>query len=338
MRGNDYCIDTNKLCVGQVFDNYSSLCNALGVEEKIGSSKQFQVKKFQEYFSFEKFGWKYRITEIYGSPKTVAPQRGRKSVFIPHIEPILIDLLSRCENMESSMKEHNWEMNIGFFNEKFDKMDKSEIQAIDKNLTDYDINIFRYKTPILANLIFTSAINSMEKRGIIKSSKATYVNKSVDGGLNKRVATDKEIEIIKNVQNKIALDLECKNANEARFSPKKRIQFNNGVYNELKKGYSIYGYCRRLEISLCDNNITILSDQELIDHKRELNQLFIKKIITDAKKGLEKQIQKYNETMAPTQWGEPDTIRDRDAGIFLFPDNFIETRQTLCRILIENKF
>lgn len=66
-------MDTNKineLYIGQEFANYGKLCEFLGEKyKKGGKSKVCQLNDFKRFFSFEKSGNKFIITEIYDTPK-----------------------------------------------------------------------------------------------------------------------------------------------------------------------------------------------------------------------------------------------------------------------------
>ena len=59
----------NKVNIGQVFKNYKELCAYLGEQEKGGKSRDLQIKDWERYFSFEKQGHKFIITDVYDTPK-----------------------------------------------------------------------------------------------------------------------------------------------------------------------------------------------------------------------------------------------------------------------------
>lgn len=53
---------------GKVFANYKDLCEATGIKYTTGS-RNFQLIKLSRYAKLEKNGWKYRIVEVYDTPK-----------------------------------------------------------------------------------------------------------------------------------------------------------------------------------------------------------------------------------------------------------------------------
>ena len=59
----------DNIATGEVFKNYSALCTALDEPQKTGKSKQLQLLEWQRYFTYEKQGHKFIITEIFEEPK-----------------------------------------------------------------------------------------------------------------------------------------------------------------------------------------------------------------------------------------------------------------------------
>lgn len=63
--------------INQVFKNYTELCNYLNLPILGGKSKQLQLKKLEQYFSWTRDGKKYIITEIYSTPHSIVESRGK---------------------------------------------------------------------------------------------------------------------------------------------------------------------------------------------------------------------------------------------------------------------
>lgn len=57
-----------ELKVGQVFKNYKSICEWLGVEPSTGKSKQLHLKDFERYCLYHKEGQKFIIDEVFEEP------------------------------------------------------------------------------------------------------------------------------------------------------------------------------------------------------------------------------------------------------------------------------
>lgn len=63
-------VDLNNIIAGQRFKNYKELCAALHEKEKTGTSKIAQLKRWERFFSYEREGQGYRITDIYETPQS----------------------------------------------------------------------------------------------------------------------------------------------------------------------------------------------------------------------------------------------------------------------------
>lgn len=75
---------TSKLYTNAIFKNYKELCNALDEPIKTGKSKQLQLKDWERYFSYEKDGNKFIITEIFDTPLEKIDKRteGNRSKYV----------------------------------------------------------------------------------------------------------------------------------------------------------------------------------------------------------------------------------------------------------------
>lgn len=63
--------------INQVFNNYTELCNYLNLPILGGKSKQLQLKKLGQYFSWTREGKKYIITEVFTEPHSIVESRGK---------------------------------------------------------------------------------------------------------------------------------------------------------------------------------------------------------------------------------------------------------------------
>ncbi|MDL2219374.1 hypothetical protein LJC04_03420, partial [Ruminococcaceae bacterium OttesenSCG-928-O06] len=90
---------------GLVVDNYKKLCELLEIEPKQGGeSQQSQKKEIKRHIDFRRLEGSHRIaiTRIYSNPLPIADNRnkGGKSKYLPHVEKIIIYLLSSATNHE----------------------------------------------------------------------------------------------------------------------------------------------------------------------------------------------------------------------------------------------
>ncbi len=63
--------------INQVFNNYTELCNHLNLPILGGKSKQLQLKKLEQYFSWTRDGKKYIVTEVFTTPHSIVEIRGK---------------------------------------------------------------------------------------------------------------------------------------------------------------------------------------------------------------------------------------------------------------------
>ena len=71
-------IKLDSIATGEVFRNYSELCTVLDEPHKTGKSKQLQLLDWQRYFTYEKQGHKFIITEIFEEPKEKVKKQNTK--------------------------------------------------------------------------------------------------------------------------------------------------------------------------------------------------------------------------------------------------------------------
>lgn len=105
---------------GMIVKNYKTLCNLLDVEVKGGNSKKAQLLEFERFFSYEKEGVKFKITEIFEDVKEKKNNHGgsRYNVYGDTIQLLILDLLGR-ENGVVSIGKTKLQKIIGMVNFNF---------------------------------------------------------------------------------------------------------------------------------------------------------------------------------------------------------------------------
>ena len=92
-------INTNALKTNQTFKNYKELCEYLDEPIKTGKSKQLQLKDWERYFSYEKEGQKFIITEIFDTPTEKIDKRtnGNRSKYVqPFMDYVMSTFNEKC--------------------------------------------------------------------------------------------------------------------------------------------------------------------------------------------------------------------------------------------------
>ena len=86
---------TNKLHTNDIFKSYKDLCNCLGEPVKDGNSRKSQIKEWERYFSFNKEGRKFIITEVFDAPKDKVDNRvNNYSRNTTNVKPMMNYLMS----------------------------------------------------------------------------------------------------------------------------------------------------------------------------------------------------------------------------------------------------
>ena len=148
MQDNLYELVKNNLYVGLVVKNYKLMCHLLQQEQKTSNSKKAQHKEWQRYFDYEKQGQKYIITEIYNEPLIKNDKRalGNGSIYVPHIELILLNYLSKQEGFTATLTLKKLFLLMGMINPKYIEENKDMLKARNEHITDYQINHFYQRT------------------------------------------------------------------------------------------------------------------------------------------------------------------------------------------------
>ena len=171
---------------GMVVKNYRKLCNLLGEKIKGGDSKKAQLKDWEEYFEYEREGYKYIITKIkniddalqFGSEERRIMRNIEKGKYSKDVYPIVKNFVSNYEN-EYIIKSKILEM-LGFINSNYSLAFENPKKFIKLVSSNYDKDISEESVNIIVNSIYTvshekihNAFTNLEKLGYIYS----YTNK-----------------------------------------------------------------------------------------------------------------------------------------------------------------
>ena len=182
----------NNVNLGQEFKNYKELCAYLGEQEKGGKSKDLQIKDWERYFSFEKQGHKFIITDVYDIPKEKVrkqrkvedkPRKKYKtenytSNNIKNIKPmieLLSELLGSCEYNEVFNSYTSWYCDVlSLFDRKTSDSIYESARSLEHTCQKYGIsNVNLYKdyistTKSLLKDMLLKSLKHMEKKELIK--------------------------------------------------------------------------------------------------------------------------------------------------------------------------
>lgn len=168
-------IDTSKLQPGMVVKNYKELCGLLGVPVLSGSSKPRQLKKFEEYFTYHKFGREIIIDEIYPegvikltpAKKTDKRRKAPRDVYHKYLVNIILQILNQAENhCIQNISKHELSTLVGL-------TDDSNSIYYDYVFTDEEWNELslspgeRAAAVMKINSIFQRGLQTLEQKNII---------------------------------------------------------------------------------------------------------------------------------------------------------------------------
>lgn len=92
----------NEITLNQTFKNYPELCSFLDEEVLSGKQKEYQIKRWKEFFAFEKNGHKLKIIKVH-KPYRKKLDEVRQSVNYP----IMLTLLSELQKSYSGVRVSN---------------------------------------------------------------------------------------------------------------------------------------------------------------------------------------------------------------------------------------
>ncbi|MEM4994798.1 hypothetical protein WKH56_19750 [Priestia sp. SB1] len=111
---------------GQIIKNYKSLCKELGVQVKVGKSRQLQLKDLERYFSYYKDGNSFIIKEIYDEPIKKVSMRGKSegsrnnnTIYGDLIRTLIADLLVNQKKKHISISRNHLLERMNMINENY---------------------------------------------------------------------------------------------------------------------------------------------------------------------------------------------------------------------------
>ena len=286
-------IYTDIIHEGDIFKNYKHLCKFLNEETKTGDSRNAQHKEWSRYFEYEREGHKYIITEIYLEPLPKSDKRsvGNNSEYLPHIELILLDHLSKQHGKVASLTINNIFLLLGMVNKNYvDKNYKIEDNLIDKFYIDH----FNQRSYRRLNRILFDALNNLKNRRLIDYQSVKMIN--VDEQINRREhnvirpATPEECDIIRNIERDVLLDMGFESIVLVHLKFKTK-EFYESVRNILKEQHGINFYYTQIDLRFTHEHI--IQAKSDMETKILLNSKIIDGLNKEAESRLQKNFENY---------------------------------------------
>lgn len=166
-------VNTGNLVIGDCFKNYKELCVALNQPTYGGNQKKKQLEDFKRYFEYEKTGNKFYILDIYKNPKEKEHSYPHNSIYVQHIEIILLNFLSKQKGYQVDIPSQYLWLELGMINKDFIDMQykKEELLEMHKQMRMFYIRDFYQRCRLKFIQIVDSALNSLCNQKLIVSTK-----------------------------------------------------------------------------------------------------------------------------------------------------------------------
>lgn len=229
----------------------------LGEKPLAGNSKVAQMKRWGNYFTYERQGQKFTIKELYETPLPHVDGRKLKAgIYVGCVECLLMNFLLQHNGKLVYLSKLDWLLKLGMVNERFaeyiplrdrainegvlevTKEDKERFSPLEKAIaTRYHLQLGSEDVSVFYDLalekgysILNSSIKSMENRKLIKCSKI-YIIVYDDG--TRRIVDDSKEELAK-----VVLRLQRQALKTMGFEKINQVYTSHQVhkyYCELKK-------------------------------------------------------------------------------------------------------
>lgn len=296
------------LCEGLIVKNYKEMTSLLCEEIKTGKSRQLQMKNWQRYFEYEKEGHKLIITKIYDEPIEKVDNRGKSegsrnnnSIYISHIESILLYLLLKTQDKTLIWTKKKLLYNLGITSSRY--IDKHTRKALIKSnaFKEYEIKEFDRRVYQILDRILFSALNNMQRRNLINYKKLLYYSKINEdtGEPEELVATEEEEKTYNSLKDEVLVQMGIDENKPERYKQLSDIYFHNKeeVFYDLlqDKAYDELGWdiaYTKYWIECITNDIQ-KENIQVQKEKLELNEKVMTAINTNAETVYKNKMKKY---------------------------------------------
>lgn len=185
-------LDVSAIHVKQKYKNYAELCRKLKEPDNLkGKQRQNQMKKFKRYFTWRKTGNgnEIEIVQKFSKPKSEPLKNRGKSIYIKHIEYLLLAHLYQCKEHTDELSLTDIMVKLGFVKESFRALESNTIfsskERDEKNLHEKTAEDFAQDVRSISYGIIYRAIESLKKRRLITYDKVIVIDGAV-ADLDKR--------------------------------------------------------------------------------------------------------------------------------------------------------
>ena len=296
-KGKDIVVDVSRLEKGMEIKDYRSLCELLGIS--MNSNRKQQFDSIRRWIDIEKSGYKgYVIKEIYDHPSP-AKAKGRKRKYVPitteapynfrkhgnskyneYGKKILLKELVFC-NGELICDRYELLYILNMCNKRY-----AENQYKITDIFEYEeyIRYFDYHYSCIMFGILQSILNSLNIVNNLITTEETVVY-CLENSIQYVLAEQNEYKIFNELLNEEMKAYGIKNYKELYHYEKSQFynvrQCINSIKQRLKEELGWDKYARKLKIILnpdiTDNEIKMISEYDIQECKKKLNELIIER-------------------------------------------------------------
>ena len=336
-----YQLIKNNLYVTQVIKNYKILCELLEQEVKQGKSKILQLKEISRYINLEKEKQKFIVIEIYTEPLPKDDKRmlGNNSIYVQHIELLLLNYLSKQEGYTTKITLKNLYLLLGMVNPKYIQENTEEMKKHSSDITTFQINHFYQRTYQKLREIIFGSLNNLRNRRLIDYDELIMINLQKKIGKSTfatvRETTEEEKNIIRDIEKEVLINMGIESITLIHLKFKTK-EFYGKVNHLLRERYNINYTYKDIKIYFTKKYIDqALEQAELLIQKRMLNDKIVTVLDEQAEKKLEKSIENYNEQVEEYLKhiiGKPSQMSLNK--FFKFDDVYLYAQHKLSELLI----
>lgn len=267
-------MNLENISAGLRIPNYKKLCMLLGEHVEAGNSKLAQIRKWEQYFAFQRDKNAYIITEIYAVPKAVDDQRMK---YAQNLIPVLLKYLAVFGTSELTFE--RWFVVLGMVSEGLYDEKKHEEVCFLMGLKSSAIQKLLVMTNKLCRTSLMNVLRRLEKEAVITTSENEYI---VTGN-TRRLATVDERKQIKACKTQAMQMVDAGEMFSVHINPNRRKRF----YETLHELYQEqYGWDRTYTLL----QVTPLNTDEILKYSDMDVQPMLETLSNDLKNAITSQL------------------------------------------------
>ena len=209
-------MNLEKLSVDLRVPNYRKLCALLEEPVEAGNSKEAQLRKWSQFFTYRRDKNAYIITEVYTTPKPADDQRMK---YAHNLIPLLCQHLAWFGTREQSFS--SWYVALGMVDEWIYNEEKREEVRFFSGLTPFQMQKLVYMTDSLCKRTLINTLRSLHKNQVITYSVNEHI---VVNGVS-HVATAEEANQLQRCKDLAMAAVNAKSMYAVHVNPARMIQF-----------------------------------------------------------------------------------------------------------------